>query len=100
MKVEWRDKHTRQHKAFLFLLERFKATYLRHICPEFNDHFSLYKPNLELPSMRKPSPNQGQDVYALCKVTLIKWVAKYTHVTKKDGHFSQLATKYVFFFKG
>nr|XP_046485435.1 probable Rho GTPase-activating protein CG5521 [Neodiprion pinetum] len=85
VKVEWRDKHARQHKAFQFLLERFKATYLRYICPEFNDNFSLYKPNLELPGMRKPSPNQGQDVYTLCKVTLIKWVAKYTHVTKKDG---------------
>ncbi|XP_048508404.1 probable Rho GTPase-activating protein CG5521 isoform X7 [Athalia rosae] len=85
VKVEWRDKNTRQHKAFQFLLERFKVAYLRHICPEFNDHFSLYKPNLELPRMRKPSPNQGQDVYALCKVTLIKWIAKYTHVTKKDG---------------
>lgn len=91
MKVEWRDKHTRQYKSFQFLLERFKATYLRYICPDFNDNFSLYKPNLELPMMRKPT-NQN-DNYILCKVALIKWIASYTHVTKKEGPFAQLSQK-------
>ncbi|XP_051158588.1 probable Rho GTPase-activating protein CG5521 isoform X3 [Leptopilina boulardi] len=89
VKVEWRDKHTRQYKSFQFLLERFKATYLRYICPDFNDNFSLYKPNLELPMMRKPT-NQN-DNYILCKVALIKWIASYTHVTKKEGPFAQLS---------
>ncbi|XP_034941098.1 probable Rho GTPase-activating protein CG5521 isoform X3 [Chelonus insularis] len=86
VKVEWRDKHTRQHKCFQFLLERFKSTYLRHICPEFDDNFSLYKPNLELPVMRQPL-NNSQSNYALCKVALIKWLASFTHITKKDGLF-------------
>ncbi|XP_063984657.1 probable Rho GTPase-activating protein CG5521 isoform X4 [Diachasmimorpha longicaudata] len=86
VKVEWRDKHTRQHKCFQFLLERFKATYLRYICPEFDDNFSLYKPNLELPTMRPQSPN-SQSNYTLCKVAMIKWLASFTHVTKKDGPF-------------
>lgn len=86
IKVEWRDKHTRQHKCFQFLLERFKVTYLRYICPEFDDKFSLYKPNLELPAMRQQL-NQSQSNYALCKVALIKWLASFTHVTKKDGPF-------------
>ncbi|XP_015110729.1 probable Rho GTPase-activating protein CG5521 isoform X8 [Diachasma alloeum] len=86
VKVEWRDKHTRQHKCLQFLLERFKATYLRYICPEFDDNFSLYKPNLELPTMRQQSPN-SQSNYTLCKVALIKWLASFTHVTKKDGPF-------------
>ncbi|XP_011301901.1 probable Rho GTPase-activating protein CG5521 isoform X2 [Fopius arisanus] len=83
VKVEWRDKHPRQHKCFQFLLERFKATYLRYICPEFDDTFSLYKPSLELPTMRQQSPN-SQSNYTLCKVALIKWLASFTHVTKKD----------------
>ncbi|XP_076233840.1 putative Rho GTPase-activating protein CG5521 isoform X7 [Calliopsis andreniformis] len=90
VKIEWRDKSSRQHKTFQFLLERFKATYLRHICPEFDDNFSLYKPNLELPTMRKPT-NQSQDNYVLCKVALIKWIASFTHIARKDGLFAHLS---------
>ncbi|XP_020286965.1 probable Rho GTPase-activating protein CG5521 isoform X8 [Pseudomyrmex gracilis] len=90
VKVEWRDKSTRQHKTFQFLLERFKTSYLRYICPEFDDNFSLYKPNLELPTMRKPL-NQNQDNYVLCKVALIKWIASFTHVARKDGLFAHLS---------
>ncbi|KAG7202596.1 hypothetical protein KM043_009788 [Ampulex compressa] len=90
VKIEWRDKSTRQHKTFQFLLERFKATYLRHICPEFDDNFSLYKPNLELPTMRK-SVNQNHDNYVLCKVALIKWIASFTHIARKDGLFAHLS---------
>ncbi|XP_035724570.1 probable Rho GTPase-activating protein CG5521 isoform X8 [Vespa mandarinia] len=89
VKIEWRDKTTRQHKTFQFLLERFKATYLRYICPEFDDNFSLYKPNLELPTMRKPT-NQSQNNYVLCKVALIKWIANFTHVARKDSLFTHL----------
>lgn len=89
VKIEWRDKPSRQYKSFQFLLDRFKATYLKYICPEFNENFSLYKPNLELSSMRKPS-NQSQNNYTLCKVALIKWIATFTHVAKKDGAFSHL----------
>ncbi|KMQ98304.1 gtpase-activating rap ran-gap domain-like 1 protein [Lasius niger] len=90
VKIEWRDKSTRQYKTFQFLLERFKATYLRHICPEFDDNFSLYKPNLELPTMRKPM-NQNQNNYMLCKVAVIKWIASFTHVARKDGLFAHLS---------
>ncbi|XP_066587129.1 probable Rho GTPase-activating protein CG5521 isoform X2 [Prorops nasuta] len=89
VKIEWRDKATRQHKCFQFLLERFKATYLRYICPEFNNNFSLYKPNLELPIMRKPA-NQN-DNYTFCKVALIKWITGFTHVARKDGLFMQIS---------
>lgn len=92
VKVEWRDKSTRQHKTFQFLLERFKVAYLRYICPEFNDNFSLYKPNLELPTMRKPM-NQNQNNYILCKVALIKWIASFTHVARKDGLFAHLSQR-------
>ncbi|XP_031364331.1 ral GTPase-activating protein subunit alpha-1 isoform X1 [Apis dorsata] len=90
VKIEWRDKSSRQHKTFQFLLERFKATYLRHICPEFDDNFSLYKPNLELPTMRKPT-NQNQDNYILCKVSLIKWIASFTHIARKDARVAHLS---------
>lgn len=93
VKIEWRDKSSRQHKTFQFLLERFKATYLRYICPEFDDNFSLYKPNLELPTMRKPT-NQSQDNYVLCKVALIKWIASFTHVARKDARVAHLSHRY------
>lgn len=93
VKIEWRDKSSRQHKTFQFLLERFKATYLRHICPEFDDNFSLYKPNLELPTMRKPM-NQNQDNYILCKVSLIKWIASFTHIARKDARVAHLSHRY------
>ncbi|KAI4490336.1 hypothetical protein M0802_010713 [Mischocyttarus mexicanus] len=89
VKIEWRDKATRRHKTFQFLLERFKSTYLRYICPEFDDNFSLYKPNLELPTVRKPT-NQSQNNYLLCKVLLIKWIATFTHVARKDSLFTNL----------
>ncbi|XP_032455562.1 probable Rho GTPase-activating protein CG5521 isoform X2 [Nasonia vitripennis] len=89
VKIEWRDKPSRQYRAFQFLLDRFKATYLKYICPEFNSSFSLYKPNLELSSMRKPT-NQSQSNYVLCKVALVKWIATFTHVAKRDGAFSHL----------
>ncbi|KAL7291923.1 hypothetical protein TKK_0014473 [Trichogramma kaykai] len=89
VKIEWRDKHNRQYKSFQFILERFKATYLRYICPEFDDNFSLYKPNLEIPSMRKQS-NLSQSDLVQCKVVLIKWIANFTHIAKKDGIFSHL----------
>ncbi|XP_068982443.1 probable Rho GTPase-activating protein CG5521 isoform X5 [Bombus flavifrons] len=90
VKIEWRDKSSRQHKTFQFLLERFKTTYLRHICPEFDENFSLYKPNLELPTMRKPT-NQSQDNYVLCKVALIKWIASFTHIARKDARVAHLS---------
>ncbi|CAL7949772.1 unnamed protein product [Xylocopa violacea] len=90
VKIEWRDKSSRQHKTFQFLLERFKSTYLRHICPDFDDNFSLYKPNLELPTMRKPT-NQSQDNYVLCKVALIKWIASFTHFARKDTRVAHLS---------
>ncbi|XP_017795998.1 PREDICTED: ral GTPase-activating protein subunit alpha-1 [Habropoda laboriosa] len=90
VRIEWRDKSSRQHKTFQFLLERFKATYLRHICPEFDDNFSLYKPNLELPTMRKQM-NQSYDNYVLCKVALIKWIASFTHIARKDARVAHLS---------
>ncbi|XP_076766885.1 putative Rho GTPase-activating protein CG5521 isoform X2 [Xylocopa sonorina] len=90
VKIEWRDKSSRQHKTFQFLLERFKTTYLRHICPDFDDNFSLYKPNLELPTMRKPT-NQSLDNYVLCKVALIKWIASFTYFARKDTRVAHLS---------
>lgn len=87
VKLEWRDKQSHQNKCFQFLLDRFKSTYLKYICPEFDPNFTLYKPNLELPTMRKPPP-QSQGDYVLCKVALIKWIATFTHVAKQEGTFT------------
>lgn len=40
--------------------------------------------------MRKPT-NQSQDNYVSCKVALIKWVANFTHIARKDGLFAHLS---------
>ncbi|XP_069689068.1 probable Rho GTPase-activating protein CG5521 isoform X3 [Periplaneta americana] len=90
-KIEWRDRLCRQHKCFMFLFERFKQYYLPHIFPQFSFATSLYKPVLDLPVLRKGSPGPGdtpegrkrQDPYVICRVVVIKWVATFTHITKK-----------------
>ncbi|XP_034238105.1 probable Rho GTPase-activating protein CG5521 isoform X3 [Thrips palmi] len=86
-RIEWRDKICRQHKSFMFLFERFKQYYLPHIFPEFSSTTSLYKPNLELPTLRKasgsPDDRRRFDPMASCQVAFIKWIANYTHATKK-----------------
>ncbi|XP_021917093.1 ral GTPase-activating protein subunit alpha-1 isoform X3 [Zootermopsis nevadensis] len=90
-KVEWRDRLCRQHKCFMFLFERFKQYYLPHIFPQFSFATSLYKPVLDLPVLRKGSPGPSdtpegrrrQDPFVICRVVVIKWVATFTHITKK-----------------
>ncbi|XP_066993863.2 probable Rho GTPase-activating protein CG5521 isoform X2 [Anabrus simplex] len=90
-RIEWRDRLCRQHKCFVFLFERFKQFYLPYIFPQFSVATSLYKPVLDLPVLRKPSPGiadtpegrRRQDPYVACRVAVIKWVAWFTHVTKK-----------------
>ncbi|PSN31580.1 hypothetical protein C0J52_21547 [Blattella germanica] len=90
-KIEWRDRLCKQHKCFMFLFERFKQYYLPHIFPQFSFATSLYKPVLDLPVLRKASPGPSetpearrrQDPFVICRVVVIKWVATFTHITKK-----------------
>ncbi|KAK3931767.1 Ral GTPase-activating protein subunit alpha-2 [Frankliniella fusca] len=86
-RIEWRDKLSRQHKCFMFLFERFKQYYLPQIFPDFSTHTSLYKPNLELPILRKASDVSDErrrfDPMASCRVAFIKWIANFTHAVKK-----------------
>ncbi|GLH07913.1 Probable Rho GTPase-activating protein CG5521 [Gryllus bimaculatus] len=90
-RIEWRDRLTRQHKCFVFLFERFKQFYLPHIFPQFSHTTSLYRPVLDLPILRKsssgvtdtPEGRRRQDPFIGCRVAVIKWVALFTHVTKK-----------------
>ncbi|GFG28404.1 hypothetical protein Cfor_11332, partial [Coptotermes formosanus] len=90
-KIEWRDRLCKQQKCFVFLFERFKQYYLPHIFPQFSFATSLYKPVLDLPVLRKGSPGPSdtpegrrqQDPFVICRVVVIKWVATFTHITKK-----------------
>lgn len=97
-RIEWRDKICRQHKCFMFLFDRFKLYYLPHIFPDFSSSTSLYKPNLELPALRKASDNHDDrrrfDPMASCRVAFIKWIANFTHAVKKGeaGFASSVAT--------
>ena len=43
--------------------------------------------------MRKPT-NQSQDNYVLCKVALIKWIAGFTHIARKDVRVANLSHRY------
>lgn len=87
-RVEWRDKFYKQHKCFTFLFERFKQYYLPHIFPTFSYDTSLYKPILDLPTLRSSSHSEDKkrlmDPFINCKVVVIKWVANFTHITKSS----------------
>ncbi|XP_049857449.1 probable Rho GTPase-activating protein CG5521 isoform X1 [Schistocerca gregaria] len=92
-KVEWRDRVNRQHKCFTFLFERFKQYYLPHIFPEFSHMTSLYKPVLEVPLKKRACPapvetadgKKRTDPFIACRVAVIRWVAIFTHITKKGS---------------
>nr|CAD7424624.1 unnamed protein product [Timema monikensis] len=91
LKIEWLDRVTKQRRCFNFLFEKFKQYYLPHVFPHFSYATSLYKPVLDLPNIRKASPGvmdtpdgrKRQDRFLVCRVAVIKWVATFTHVTKK-----------------
>ncbi|KAJ8941367.1 hypothetical protein NQ314_010430 [Rhamnusium bicolor] len=82
VKLEWQDKSAYHHRCFNFLLEKFKYYYLPKICPNFCEETSLYRPNLELPVLRRL---ESETEYVHCRVTLIMWVANYMHQTKKNN---------------
>ncbi|CAH0550342.1 unnamed protein product [Brassicogethes aeneus] len=82
VKLEWHDKPAHHHRCFNFLLERFKMYYLPKICPGFCHETSLYRPNLELPMMRRM---EAETEFIYCRVTLIMWVANYVHQTKRNS---------------
>ncbi|XP_022909230.2 probable Rho GTPase-activating protein CG5521 isoform X1 [Onthophagus taurus] len=82
VRLEWHDKVSHHHRCFHFLLEMFKVYYLPKLCPKFCYETSLYNPNLELPMLRKPEADTEFITY---RVSLIKWIANYTHQTKKSS---------------
>ncbi|CAG9813221.1 unnamed protein product [Phaedon cochleariae] len=82
VKLEWQDKSAYHHRCFGFLLEKFKRYYLPKLCPHFWKETSLYKPNLELPGLRR---SEIENEFVYCRVTFIMWVINYMHQTKK-GH--------------
>ncbi|XP_065371984.1 probable Rho GTPase-activating protein CG5521 isoform X1 [Calliphora vicina] len=76
--LKWRDNHAQKdHKAFAFLLQRFKEVFLPVFCPNFDFNMSVYDPRLELPTMR--SINKKDEVMASCVVVLINWLSRFTH---------------------
>ncbi|XP_074027407.1 probable Rho GTPase-activating protein CG5521 isoform X2 [Leptinotarsa decemlineata] len=80
VKLEWQDKSAYHHRCFNFLLEKFKIYYLPKICPDFCSETSLYRPNLDLPVIRKP---ESENEFVHCRVTLILWVINHLHQTRK-----------------
>lgn len=78
-RIEWKDKSYKQHKCFNFLFESFKLYYIPYIFPDFNKETDIYKPKLELPKPRSP---QQRDSFTHCRVSLMKWIANFTHITK------------------
>lgn len=82
VRLEWQDKTAHHHRCFHFLLEQFKIHYLPRICPDFDYTTSLYRPNLELPVLRKA---EIESEMVFCRVSLIKWVAGHMHQMKRSG---------------
>ncbi|KAG8275624.1 Ral GTPase-activating protein subunit alpha-2 [Homalodisca vitripennis] len=86
-RVEWKDKIYKQHKSFMFLFDRFKMYYLPHMFPTFSHATSLYKPVLDLALLRPRFTSEDRkrvEPYINCRVAFIKWIANFTHSTKKD----------------
>ncbi|XP_050320165.1 probable Rho GTPase-activating protein CG5521 isoform X2 [Bactrocera neohumeralis] len=76
--LRWRDNRSQKdHKAFAFLLQRFKDVFLPVFCPNFDFSMSVYDPRLELPIMR--SVNKKEEVMSSCVVVLINWISHFTH---------------------
>lgn len=76
--LRWRDNRSQKdHKAFSFLLQRFKEVFLPVFCPNFDFSMSVYEPRLELPTMR--SVNKKEEVMSSCVVVLINWISHFTH---------------------
>ncbi|XP_037955587.1 probable Rho GTPase-activating protein CG5521 isoform X2 [Teleopsis dalmanni] len=76
--LRWRDSRAnKDHKAFAFLMQRFKEVFLPVFCPNFDFTMSIYDPRLELPNMR--TINKKEEVMSSCVVVLINWISRFTH---------------------
>ncbi|KAH8395887.1 hypothetical protein KR215_009342 [Drosophila sulfurigaster] len=76
--LRWRDNRAQKdHRAFAFLLQRFKEVFLPVFSPSFDASQSIYNPRLEMPVMR--SIHKKEEVMASCVVVLINWVSRFTH---------------------
>ncbi|EDV92808.1 probable Rho GTPase-activating protein CG5521 isoform X2 [Drosophila grimshawi] len=76
--LRWRDNRAQKdHRAFAFLLQRFKDVFLPVFSPSFDASTSIYNPRLEMPVMR--SIHKKEEVMASCVVVLINWVSRFTH---------------------
>nr|CAI5843999.1 unnamed protein product [Callosobruchus analis] len=89
VKLEWQDKAAYHHRCFNYLLEKFKTYYLPKICPNFCQETSLYRPNLDLPVMRRLE-SENEAVH--CRVSLIMWVTNYMHQAKKNSEAGGVGT--------
>ncbi|XP_075723162.1 ral GTPase-activating protein subunit alpha-1 isoform X3 [Rhipicephalus microplus] len=98
-KVQWseaQDDH--HHRCFEFLFEKFKKHFLPHIFPDFCYSNSIYKPNLELPSLRKDKKPATADsnaaaVAALCRSVVVQWVVSHTQPAKLRKEDAAAATR-------
>lgn len=76
--LRWRDNRAQKdHRAFAFLLQRFKEVFLPVFSPSFDASTSIYNPRLDMPVMR--SIHKKEEVMASCVVVLINWVSRFTH---------------------
>ncbi|KAL3216180.1 hypothetical protein MRX96_006390 [Rhipicephalus microplus] len=99
-KVQWseaQDDH--HHRCFEFLFEKFKKHFLPHIFPDFCYSNSIYKPNLELPSLRKDKKPATADsnaaaVAALCRSVVVQWVVSHTQPAKLRKEDAAAATRH------
>ncbi|XKL61926.1 hypothetical protein PGB90_001759 [Kerria lacca] len=79
-RIKWNDLwNERRHKCFTFLFEKFKMYYLSIIFPDYCDSTNIYKPVLDLPELRYTVKT---DKYLNCRVSVIKWIANFTHDVK------------------
>lgn len=86
-KIQWAEyQDENHHRCFEFLFEKFKKHFLPHVFPDFCYSNSLYRPNLELPSLRKDKKASADAaaaaVAAQCRSVVVQWVVSYTQPAK------------------
>ncbi|XP_071163715.1 ral GTPase-activating protein subunit alpha-1-like isoform X42 [Mytilus edulis] len=85
-KIVWLNDRMKE-TGFVFLFYKFKSSYLKWLLPDFDKNSSVYRPELDLPSVRKMEDMKSKDLpnnVAECRYSYIKWLAHFMINRKQE----------------
>ncbi|VDI04864.1 Hypothetical predicted protein, partial [Mytilus galloprovincialis] len=85
-KIVWLNDRMKE-TGFVFLFYKFKSSYLKWLLPDFDKSSSVYRPELDLPSVRKMEDMKSKDLpnnVAECRYSYIKWLAHFMINRKQE----------------